>query len=76
MSTRLNLRANRAKVEFCEQLKILMDHLSPLIQSELCKGKEEDKIRKEFHLLLFFPVFVHVRAKRPLSLALGRSPGC
>ena len=29
-STRLNLRANRAKVKFCEQLKILMDHSSPL----------------------------------------------
>ena len=25
------LRANRAKVKFCEQLKILMDHSSPLI---------------------------------------------
>ena len=24
------LRANRAKVKFCEQLKILMDHSSPL----------------------------------------------
>ena len=25
------LRANRAQVKFCEQLKILMDHSSPLI---------------------------------------------
>ena len=26
------LRANRAKVKFCEQLKILMDHSSPLLR--------------------------------------------
>ena len=26
-----NLRANRAKVKVCEQLKILMDHSSPLM---------------------------------------------
>ena len=45
-------------------------------KSELCKGKEEDKIREEFHLLLFFSVFVHDRAKCPLSLAPGRAPGC
>ena len=31
------LRANRAKVKFCEQLKILMDHSSPLFDMRTFK---------------------------------------
>ena len=32
------LRANRAKVKFCERLKILMDHSSPLLEDGVVSG--------------------------------------